>query len=60
MPRYHMGVREIHVVTVEVEAANKEEALEKAGRRLEKGVDEIDREYSDTLDPDTWTVEEVE
>ena len=59
MPKFHVGIREVHVVTVEVDAKDESEALRKAGRTLEEGVDEIDSEYSHTLDPDVWTVEEV-
>lgn len=59
MPKYHVGIREVHVVTVSVEAKSEEEALKKAGSILEEGLDEIDQEYSHTLDPDTWSVERV-
>jgi hypothetical protein len=53
--RFLVGVREVHVSTVEVEAESPEEAM----RLVQDGDgEEIMREYSHTLDPDLWTVEE--
>jgi hypothetical protein len=54
---FHIGIREVHVRTVAVEAETVEEALEKANRMDE---DEIMLEYSHCMDMDSWTVEEVE
>ncbi len=57
MPKFHVGVREVHVSTREVEATSPEEALEKAGE-----IDlshEIMCEYSHTLDKEHWSVEEI-
>ena len=59
MPKYHVGIREVHVSTVVVTAADEEEALKKAGEG-NFDFDQIDLEYSHSLDPDVWSVEKVE
>jgi len=59
MPRYHVGIREVHVNTVVVIADSEEQALRKAADD-ELEDDELEVEYSHTLDPDVWTVEKVE
>ena len=53
MSKFYVMIREVHISTRLVEAANVEEALHDAG-----GADEVCCEYSHTLDPDCWTVEE--
>ena len=53
--RYFLvGVREVHVSTILIEAYNKEEA-----KRLVGEGEEIYLEYSHTLDQNLWSVEEV-
>ena len=56
MATYHVGIREVHINTVEVEADTPEEAKKKA---RESQADSILLEYSHTLDPDTWSVSKV-
>lgn len=58
MPRYNVGIREVHVSTVVVVAKDEEEALKKAGTG-DFEFDQIDLEYSHNLDPDVWSVEEA-
>jgi hypothetical protein len=53
MPKYHVLVREVYVSTVEIIADNEKDAIEKVSQR--EG-EEIDCEYSRTLDEDTWEV----
>jgi len=55
MKKYLVGIREVHVNTVEVLAESEEEAKMKC---RDGEFDEIELEYSHTLDPDLWTVEE--
>lgn len=57
MPKFHVNVREVHVQTFAVEAANEKDAIEKAtegdGTALDGRL-----EYSYTPDDtSTWTVE---
>ena len=58
MSKFIVSVREIHIQPVEIEAENKEEAVMKVregdGEYLNGG------EFSEVLDPETWTVEPVE
>lgn len=55
MPRYTVLVREVHVSHRVVEAASPKEAI----RRVEDGEGEEEfLEYSDTLNPDKWSVED--
>ncbi len=58
MPKYIVCVREVHIQMVEVEA-DSEESAKKAVQ--DGGGDFLDNalEYSHTLDPETWTVEEA-
>lgn len=54
---YFVGVREVHVALHKVEA----ESAEEARRIVEIGrTNFVDLEYSHTLSPDLWTVEETE
>jgi len=57
MKKYYVLVSEVHVSTMEIEAETPEEALEKVA---EGEGDEIICEYSYTLEPDSWKVEEVQ
>ena len=53
---FHVGIREVHVSTRKVMARSAQEAIDK----LKDGDgDEVMCEYSHTLDPELWTVEEV-
>ena len=56
--KFYVGIREIHVSTREVYAETAEEAMAIIVNGVEDG-EEIMCEYSDTMDPDTWTVEEA-
>lgn len=55
-PKYLVGVCEVHVSTMEVEASSPEEALERADERLGR---ELKCEYSHTLPRDTWTINKI-
>lgn len=58
MPKFIVSVREVHVQPYEVEAQDKEAAI----KVVRDGGGEIDDgafEYSHTLHPEFWTVEEV-
>lgn len=54
MPKYIVGIREVWVSHREVESQNPEEA-----KRLANDEYEMFNEYSHTLDPELWTVEEA-
>ena len=56
--RYAVEIREIHVVTVEVDADSEDEAREKASVVLEES-DSLDMEYSHTLDWEDWPVRKI-
>ena len=57
MPKFIVSVREVHVQPYEVEAKDKEAAIKVV---RDGGGDVEDAfEYSHTLDPEFWTVEEV-
>lgn len=55
--KYYVEVREVHVSTREIEAESPEQATELV---REGGGTQVLCEYSWTMDPDTWTVEEVD
>lgn len=55
MAKYYIGIREVHVSTVTVEAESEEEALESAAAG--EG-EEVMLEYSHTMDRSHFTVEE--
>lgn len=52
--KFYIGIREVHVSTVVVEAESKEQAIIKA---KEGNCHEVMCEYSHTLDSNTWSVE---
>lgn len=52
--KYRVLIREVYLSHREVEADSPEEAMDRAA-----DADEDYREYSHTLDRDTWTVEEA-
>lgn len=58
MTKYFVYVREVHVQTVEVEAKDEDEAIDKVKDGEGEYLDDA-LEYSHCLDADTWTVEEV-
>jgi len=60
MKKFMVTVKEVYTREIEVEAESKEEAIEKANDVIEEGEDEINLEYSHTLDTDEWTAEEME
>ena len=55
--KFLVQVREVHVSTLEVEATSKEDALDQVRRDGTDAGEEINLEYSHTLDSDNWTVE---
>jgi hypothetical protein len=59
MKKFMVTVKEVYTREIEVEAESKEEAIEKANDVIEEGEDEINLEYSHTLDTDEWTAEEM-
>lgn len=56
MPKYHIGVREVHIAIMEINADSKEEAIISI---QEGNGEEVSLEYSHTLDSNLWTVEEA-
>lgn len=54
--RLEVSIKEVHTVTVHLEADSLEEALSLANDIIEEGYDALDLEYSHTLDKDQWTV----
>jgi len=53
MPRYNVGVREVHVMTLTVEAENEAEAIRKAEQKIREGYDgSLETEYSHNLPTD--------
>ena len=59
MTKFNVIVKEVHTRTITVKADSKEEAIEKANNIIEEGEDDINLEYSHTLDTDEWDIEEV-
>ena len=57
MKTYDVGIREVHVNTIQVKARNIMEAKERAEAEAQTGV--LNLEYSHTLDQELWTAEEV-
>ena len=57
MKKYIVGMREIHIQNVEIEAESPEEAIERVADGEGDFVDNS-LEYSHTLNTDTWTVKE--
>jgi hypothetical protein len=58
MRKYLVGVREVHIQTIEILATSEKEAI----RKVAEGNDnqeEISLDYSHTLDEAAWTVEEA-
>lgn len=55
IPKYLVGVREVHISYREIEANSPEEAIKKA----DDVVTEVFREYSHDLSEELWTVEEI-
>jgi hypothetical protein len=57
MPEFFVGVREVHVQTMLVEAETEKEAIDK----VREGEGESCLcEYSHTLDSETWTAEKAD
>lgn len=57
MKKYSVGIREIHVNTIEVEAETPKEAQERAEAEAQSGT--INLEYSHTMDRQYWSVDEI-
>jgi hypothetical protein len=61
MKKFIVNIEEIHIVSVVIEADSPEEAVDRACDMIEEGVqDSTAPEYSYTLDPEHWTVVELE
>ena len=58
MTQYIVGVREVHVQYIKVEASSVREALEIVSDGCE-GDEALHLEYSHTMGVDSWSVEEV-
>ena len=58
LKKYSVGVREVHVRTIETKADSKELAIQNVKDR-EQSCEDIILEYSHELDAQYWTVEEV-
>lgn len=58
MPKYYVDMREVWIQTVVVEAESREDAIAAAAEGEGEPVDGA-FEYSYSLDPDDWNVEEV-
>ncbi len=56
MTTYLIGVREVHVSTMKVEAETEDDAIEMI---RDAAGEEVMCEYSHTLDSSTWSVEKV-
>lgn len=59
MRKFNVIVKEVHTRTIEVEAETATEAIEKANNVIEEGENEINLEYSHTMDCSDWDVEEL-
>ena len=57
MPRFHVHMREVFVQTVEIQAKDSKEAIDKV--RDGDGEYLNEPEYSRTMGHDTWSVEEI-
>lgn len=55
MGKYLVEIREVHVISVMVEATNEDDAREKANELLQDG-NTPEPEYSHTLDVEDWGV----
>ena len=58
MPNFIVSVREVHVQGVAVDAIDAREAVKKVQNGEGETISDL-FEYSHTLDPDGWTVEQV-
>jgi hypothetical protein len=58
MPKFEVEIREVHVITVPVEAADENEARDKVSAMLEDDVHALIEEhtlvYSHTMEPWDW------
>ena len=59
MKKFIVSVREVHVQGYAIEAKNKDDAISRIAHEGEGDILEDRFEYSHTLDPETWTVEET-
>ena len=57
MKTWDVGIREVHVNTIQVRARDRHEAMERAEAEAQSG--EMNLEYSHTMDKCNWTLEEV-
>ena len=56
MPKFIIGIKEIHEASIPIEANTIEEALNKAEEEYHDGMTEYDSNYSYTLDRDEWSI----
>lgn len=54
--KYTVDIKEVWTRSFTVEANSKEEAIEKANQAIEAGEEELNLDYSHTLDTGLWTV----
>lgn len=59
MSMYSVSIPEVHYIYVDVEANSEEDAKKAAVEMMAEGVDDLDPEYSHTLDVSEWRVEEI-
>lgn len=62
MPKFEVDIKEVHVITVPVEAADEEDARDKVEAMLENDDDLIEEHtlvYSHTMEPYEWPVRQV-
>lgn len=57
MAKYQVKIPEVHIVEVEVEADNEQQALEEAEKLLQSA--DLECYYSYTLEQDEWGVQKV-
>lgn len=57
MKTFIIGVKEVHIQPVRVEADSREEAIKKVAEGEGETLEEL-LEYDYTLEPDVWTAQE--
>lgn len=57
MPKYRVAIPEVYTVEVEVDAEDKDHAIELASKMIE--VDTFPNTYGYTLSREDWTIEEI-
>jgi hypothetical protein len=59
MATYYVGIREVHITTVKVEAPDEtsKQELRRLAREKHEDLDTLDTEFSHVMDELTWTVD---